>query len=313
MQNINKATPPAWFTTATSQARESYFIEVADCKIHYQRYLGVKGLSEKSPAENGLPDKEANKPGLLFVHGGGAHCHWWDFIAPAFTSEYEVIAIDLSGMGDSGHREEYSNQVHSQELLAVCEHAGFKDNITVISHSFGGSSTLRLALKHPELLKQIIITDCTLLSRSERHEREGNEDPVPDSPFGEKRVYPSKEDGLKRFKLVPKQSCKNDFIVDYVGQHSIGEVENGWSWKFDMGLILKNKRDQLFDEIADIQCLTAMMYAEHSILFPADILPLYREKYPTHAAFYCLKDAQHHLLLDEPLAFIELLKEILNA
>jgi len=46
---------------------------------------------------------QAGKPGLLLVHGGFAHAHWWDFPSLLFfTDRYCVAAIDLSGMGDSG-------------------------------------------------------------------------------------------------------------------------------------------------------------------------------------------------------------------
>ena len=46
-------------------------------------------------------------PGLFFVHGHNAHAGWWDFIAPFFKSHYKVVASDLSGMGDSDHRDAY--------------------------------------------------------------------------------------------------------------------------------------------------------------------------------------------------------------
>ena len=47
---------------------------------------------------------EPGRRGLVFVHGGGAHAHWWTHVAAKFADEYRVVAIDLSGHGDSGHR-----------------------------------------------------------------------------------------------------------------------------------------------------------------------------------------------------------------
>ncbi|MBV8053650.1 MAG: alpha/beta fold hydrolase, partial [Deltaproteobacteria bacterium] len=38
---------------------------------------------------------------LLFLHGGSAHAHWWDFVAPAFTEHFHVMALDQRGHGDS--------------------------------------------------------------------------------------------------------------------------------------------------------------------------------------------------------------------
>ena len=55
-------------------------------------------------------------PGLVFVHGGAAHAHWWTHVAASFSRQYRVAAIDLSGHGDSGHRADYSLEGLREEL-----------------------------------------------------------------------------------------------------------------------------------------------------------------------------------------------------
>src|SRR5580693_6398016 len=87
-----RAPAPDWFRWAISRPRQSQFVTVAGCPIHYLIWA-------REPAK---PDER----GLLFVHGGGAHSHWWSYIAPYFTRDFRVAAIDLSGMGDSGRRGE---------------------------------------------------------------------------------------------------------------------------------------------------------------------------------------------------------------
>ena len=89
--------------------------------MHYQRWTG-----------------DASKPGLLLVHGHAAHAHWWDFIAPALSVSFDVVAIDMSGAGDSDHRESYSVAGFCDELVAVSNAAGLK-NPTLVGHSFGGT------------------------------------------------------------------------------------------------------------------------------------------------------------------------------
>src|SRR5438876_691854 len=69
---------PEWFTRAVTHPRKDCEAEVAGCPIHYLRW------------------GDSGKPGLLLVHGSGAHAHWWDFIAPYFSEHYCVAAIDLS-------------------------------------------------------------------------------------------------------------------------------------------------------------------------------------------------------------------------
>ena len=114
------AATPAWFTKAIETPRKDCYVEVDGCPIHYLKW------------------GDDDKPGLLFVHGNGAHAHWWDFIAPFFIDQYSVAAIDLSGMGDSGHRDEYVANCYADELMAVIKDAGFGDDTIVVGHSMGG-------------------------------------------------------------------------------------------------------------------------------------------------------------------------------
>ena len=83
-----RAPAPDWFQWAISQPGRSQFVSVAGCPIHYLHWA-------HAPAR-------LSEHGLLFVHGGGAHSQWWSYIAPYFSRDFRVAAIDLSGMGDSG-------------------------------------------------------------------------------------------------------------------------------------------------------------------------------------------------------------------
>ncbi|MBK5289616.1 MAG: alpha/beta fold hydrolase, partial [Acidimicrobiia bacterium] len=78
---------PAWFSRALSVPIERGTVDV-DGPINFLAW-GTPGTR-----------------GLVFVHGGGAHAHWWTHVAAAFADEFRVVAVDLSGHGDSTHRDE---------------------------------------------------------------------------------------------------------------------------------------------------------------------------------------------------------------
>src|SRR5690606_7545401 len=61
---------------------------------------------------------EPRGPAVLFVHGGAAHSWWWSFTAPLLADRHRVLAIDLSGHGDSGRRERYSFTTWAAEINA---------------------------------------------------------------------------------------------------------------------------------------------------------------------------------------------------
>ena len=41
------------------------------------------------------------------------------------------------------------------------------------------------------------------------------------------RVYTSREAAEGRFRLAPEQPCENQFILDYIAEHSVREIAKG--------------------------------------------------------------------------------------
>ena len=144
---------PLWFQRAIAFAGQDHVVPVADCPIHYLLW----------PAR----PETSNGRGLLFVHGGGAHAHWWSFIAPYFARDFRVAAIDLSGMGDSGRRENYSSEMRAQEMRAVIADAGLGERPFVVGHSFGGFMTMKFAAAYGAELGGVVIVDSPIRSPQE--------------------------------------------------------------------------------------------------------------------------------------------------
>ena len=94
---------PDWFRRALAVPFEDGSVEVEGTPVHYVAW-GERG-----------------QRGLVFVHGGGAHAHWWTHLAASFAPELRVVAIDLSGHGDSGHRDHYDFVQWTREVLAATE------------------------------------------------------------------------------------------------------------------------------------------------------------------------------------------------
>ena len=88
--------------------------------------------------------------GLVFVHGGGAHAHWWNHLAAAFADDFRVLALDLSGHGDSDHRDSYDIEQWTEEVIAVADAAGIAGQPVVIGHSMGGFVTIATASLHAD-------------------------------------------------------------------------------------------------------------------------------------------------------------------
>jgi pimeloyl-ACP methyl ester carboxylesterase len=146
-----------------------------------------------------------------------AHSHWWDFIAPQLLDEYEIAAMDLTGMGDSDYRYEYNANLYAEEIKAVLDDAGFDNQCFVVAHSFGGYMAVRAANQYPDRFAALILIDSGIRSP---------EDPPPDHSMMNVRakVYPDKENALMRFRLQPPQSCENEYILQYIARNSLMPV-----------------------------------------------------------------------------------------
>ena len=279
---------PDWFKQYLSVKPTHHTCRVKGATIAYQHW------------------KNPGRPGLLFVHGHAAHAHWWDFIAPAFAPDYDIVAIDNSGSGDSDHREAYSAALFAQEIVE-CAHSADLGSPIVVGHSFGGTMTRIAAHLYPDQLDSIVIVDSALPSKKSSRE------PLP-MPRVRSRFYESLEQGKRRFRLRPPQPCDNQFILDYIAGHSLQETPEGFKFKLDGAVFAKMSLAEDFppaaDMVRDMKIPVGFIYGEKSRFFPpsiAEALGLILDS----ALIRAVPDAYHHVFLDQPLRFIEALKDLL--
>ena len=283
--------PPAWFRAALDDTPSSHRVKVDGCDIHYLRWG---------------PDK-ADRAGLLFVHGGGAHAQWWSFIAPFFSADRPVAAIDLSGMGDSGHRANYGSQVHVPEIAAVIADAGLGERPVVIGHSFGGYMTMCFANVHGRDLTGAVMVDAAV--------RPGTADrDAPRAAYDRpKRHYETRAAIMERFRLVPEQPNVNPCILDHVAFHSVTEEAEGWTWKFDVGARgADHFQEPLGAYLRDMSCAKAMIYGADSTYMTPEVVAHMKTLFGPQEPVIAVPAAHHHLTVDQPIAFVVALRGILS-
>ena len=289
-----KVTRPApdWFGDALAHPFESCFVEVEGCPIHYLRW---------EPPTGTTPER-----GLLLVHGGGAHAQWWRFIAPQLTDRYRVAALDLSGMGDSGHREVYSAAQRALEMRTVIDAAGLGPQPWLVAHSFGGYMTMRFGVDYGDDIHGAVIVDSPI------RRPDDPESQTPRRALSVVRHYPGFEIGVERFRLMPPQACVNDYLVEFIARHSLREVEAGFTWKFDVAALGPRRWDEPFPEhFRNMRCPLALMYGEQSALVNRSTIDYMVEIRERETPVVPIPDAHHHVMLDQPLEFTRLLRELL--
>ena len=285
---MTEASPPAWFLEAVAAPYEEGSVSVKGTDIHYLEW-GKRG-----------------QPGLVFVHGGAAHAHWWSYLAPFFAHRWHAVALDMSGHGDSGRRPDYSHDLWAQEVLTVAESVRFPGPPVIVGHSLGGVVTIETAASHGDLIAGAVVVDSPVRGP----DPESAEGASGRSPFKRPGVYPDKETAVGRFRLIPDQPAENQYILDHIADHSVVETEAGWTWKFDPHLF-EQTLVSLHEELASVTGRIALLRGEHSVVVPPDVAEYMYGLMKRNAPVASIPDAHHHLIVDQPLAFVAALRTLL--
>ncbi|MGD9794522.1 MAG: alpha/beta fold hydrolase [Acidimicrobiia bacterium] len=106
---------------------------------------------------------EWGQPGrqqILLLHGGNQSSHSWDLVSLHLSDRYHVFALDQRGHGDSEWSREldYTIDAMVADAAAFIADQGLIDPI-VFGHSMGGRVSLNLALRHPGIVKALVVVD----------------------------------------------------------------------------------------------------------------------------------------------------------
>ena len=250
---------------------------------------------------------DRNRPALLFIHGGAAHSGWWRFIAPYFLPDYYCVAVDLSGHGHSSHRKTYPQGIWATEItgLISCREV-FSKAPVLIGHSMGGLTSIRVAAE--TALPGLIVIDAAV-----RPEQPNTKRRPAKNLLGRERLYSSREDALKRFRLIPPQPVSHPELVAYIAANSLRQVADGWTWLFDPRAFKDLKRVSLYELLSQIHAPNALVRGQYSsILDDTTAADMCREL-GGDSISVVIPEAHHHVLLDQPRALVSSLRTILSS
>ena len=290
--------PPApdWFTAALADEPERFTLTVQGAPIEVLAWGRI------------------GDPGLLLLHGNGAHADWYSFIGPLLKAGRRVVAMSFSGAGGSGWRTQYSVAQWADEALGVAEGAGlFQATVapTVVAHSFGGFPLMSLAARYGDRFGRAVIVDTPLRPPSavegkRRHRAEG---------LRSSRVYASLEEAMKRFRFLPPQGCAHPFIADVIARRGLKPVAGpdghpGWVWCFDPFLFRHFEFGRPLRDLKAARCPVTLVRGERSRLITAELMAMAASFAPPGTPVLEVADADHHVMVDQPLAFAELLDRL---
>lgn len=302
ISNIGKV--PEWFERAMAVPRQDLELSVQGSTVRCFHW------------------GDDTKPPLILFHGFLSHRRCWAFIAPLLAEKYSVFAVDFLGMGDSGTAPIYTLDSRMDEIGEVIEALQLKEKPLLAGHSFGGGLLMHFAHRKGDSIKAILACDTFMLRpqdidgwmNSPQHNRR--------APSPKRKLYPDWETIYGRFVLSPPQSVACPFLFEYMAKHSVKQLEEGWTWKFDPAIMQRTEAERLWwadnlDIFSEISVPKAIIYGGESSLVMRNAVEYLQEKcaekkQPPFPAIL-IPDAHHHVMLDKPQELVKAMDEVLAA
>jgi len=281
---------PSWFNEALAVEHKNSKVNINGANVNYLEW--------------GNPENQS----VIMLHGNHAHAHWFQFIGAMLSEKYHFVVMSFSGMGESDWRSSYERDTFVEDVWGVVKETKMENPI-VIGHSFGGMVSLATAGKYSDLMKGLLLVDFIVYPPEDHYEWFADR-PKSRPP----QVRDQKEDFTKRFRLMPPQECVNQFLIDFISDKSIRQTEDGWSWTFDPSTYdtLKIGSDHA-EILTNLDCPVGFFYGENTVEFNAKSgVSRMIELLPKNSPVVALEDAQHHLMLDKPLAFVDELEKLIE-
>ncbi|MGC0314578.1 alpha/beta fold hydrolase [Kitasatospora acidiphila] len=94
---------------------------------------------------------------LVLLHGGLGSTDMVAPLIPALAEHRRVIAVDLQGHGRTADVDRpIRYETLGDDIAALIKHLGL-GRADLLGYSFGGSTALRTAIQHPELVRRLVV------------------------------------------------------------------------------------------------------------------------------------------------------------
>lgn len=279
-------------TELQAAASTSHFVEANGVKLHYLDY----GTAGRRP--------------MLCVHGGAAHAHWFDYVAPGFMADHHVRAMDLRGHGDSAWADPttYAWKTFATDLDALVEKLDLRDYV-LVGHSMGGMVSLVNAALHPGRIGALVVVDSVMLMPMDRVNRMRE--------FGERpaKPYATQAELVARYRLEGgEKNLTAPEVLKRMATCSARQNADGtWQHKADRGVYAN------FTQIAGVPLwenvkVPALVIrgGAHSPRFTPDVMADIHARAPQVQVAEVL-DTDHHVTLDNPRGFVDVVNAFLRA
>ena len=118
------------------------------------KYLDLQGLRYH------YLDEGSGEP-VVMLHGNPTWSFYYRELVRGLSSEYRTVVPDHIGCGLSDKpgddRYDYTLRRRVEDLEALLDHLGLRENLTLVLHDWGGMIGMAYAHRHPERVKRLVL------------------------------------------------------------------------------------------------------------------------------------------------------------
>ena len=256
---------------------------------------------------------------LLCIHGITANCRCWDTLADALTPEYQVMAMDLRGRGQSDRPSEgYALDYHLKDINCLLDDLGL-ERAVIMGHSLGAFIGLAFAAEYSNRVDRLILVDGGGdLSKEQFDNVFVGIKPALDR-LG--KVFPSAEAYLEKMKAAPYIQPWSSVTETYY-RHEIEAVEGGVRTNIAPAHIQEEaaniKKVDCAPYYPRIKCKVLILRApngllsQDDILLPEDVIGRMMAEIP-HVQRFDVEGVNHYGIVFQPhAARDEVIREFLR-
>jgi esterase len=281
----------AFVAVAASAAGQSAtpvdrFVTVNGLKIHY--------LDWGNPT----------RPPLILLHGIGRIARTFDHLAPKFTSDYHVIAVDMRGHGDSDWHPQsaYLVEDYVKDIEGLVDQLRLQ-NLTLLGNSTGGRVVQVYAGLHPERVRALIVEDVG--PERPRSIADGFARSVERDAKG----WASEEELLAQLKSG-NAGVSDDQLRAYARYGTKRDANGRLIWKRDPGLAKGFVETELWQYVRRIKAPTIYILGGRSTIVPPEAQEQLKKTIPG-VQIVTMPGLGHYPDQEKPEEFVAIVKKFL--
>lgn len=237
---------------------------------------------------------------MIILHGLFGISDNWAALSKMWSSYFTVYAVDLRNHGQSPHSDEWSYEFMASDIYELIDDEKLRD-VTLLGHSMGGKTGMRVAIDFPNALSKLIVVDI-----APKQYPSNNSEVI----AALNKVNPGNLLSRKEAELILREHLHDEgtiqFLLKNLHWKEIPGGEKKLDWRFNLGVITRELKEVNAATLPPLMCPVETLFIrgeKSEYIMPedeADITMVF-----PNSTIVTIPDAGHWVHADQPLAVYE--------